>query len=1428
LPSLDKDALSKYVRTDCKRQLRLYLAKSDERGPQGMPEPQDPRPGIAEVTKAGHEWQAEKVTDLENVFGKTAVVSKPRVTPSGVRFDPIPLDATLRQTIAGGIFIVEGEFTVGPAFEHALGIVTHRAQFNLEYAGLRPDLLEVASPGTFSEIIDAAGEVYEVTTGDERLQLRVMDIKLTSEPSASYQLEVSYYSMVLAGWLIDQGLDERFVVARDCAVWPGSHEASKLVQSLLEWQNQHHHPTYQEMLDALSEDLEVVPFEVFALRLKRILQETVPEVLRTPWQQLDWHVDNRCRICNFLGAPWLRRDANGQLVPTWDDKHCRPEAEQSGHLSRVPFVSRGASSALRQAGVADLTALMARQPADPVFNEHQSLRATRTVIPERARAIANSGVAQIAPQSGTSAVMPRWADLRIYLSADFDPSSAITFAFGLKAFWIEPQPFGVTIQNRRNKSWPADTLVVDRRDLADERRELLSFLKKIQDILDEAYQLDSSTTVQFYLWDQLEEKHLGRVIGRHLPAILAAPGSLKNLAWLFPPEDVLPNPEQVTRQSPITIIRDVVRAVLAAPVAHYYTLLDIARGYHDPNLQPPLSNFGVHPLFEDYLGDQIPAERAHEIWGRLANPNWSARVTDLRRAVATRLGALEEVTKRLSTDLRQHLFQTAPPINITPPRWLSGVSLDGQLWYTFAKLNASLNGLEVHRIRAMPPHEREARFHSARLEKRLHEAHESQALIDLGVPLSRRQGARVYLMREASTEVKLRDSDFTVAISPEAETGFLDKSAYGFLDGTPLHSLLRPWTKTVDQLTQVTILAIDRDKRWIAVEPSSSYPTMLDDLEKHGLADFSSNAILDRTDADFFTGRLRDTLKKIANPRVATRNPALTMGTWSGAPRNPRITDHKPPADVLWDGAAMQQTSVSRGSLPAIKMKLEATLGTSLNASQWVAWELALSRRLQLIWGPPGTGKSTTTCSVIAGAVLAADQENRPLRVLVTASTYTAIDNVLLPVMNDLQTLVPSAKVVRVRSKSRQAPEGGCAAIDTPLDHHNPSTEIRALRDGLKTSDGITVVGSTPQQVHNLLVTGGELPVQEFFDLIVVDEATQVSVAESILALAGLAEHGAVVVAGDHNQLPPIRAAEPPIGLDSFVGSFYEYLRDIQKVTEAALDINYRSNETVVSFARRARYRAALTSHSPDLRLNLVAAQGQPASWPVELVWTPEWEALLDPDAPTVVFIHPDARSSQWNQFEGEVVTSLVTLLRDRALDRLENERDVNGNIIPTDNASLCADEDFWNRRVGIVTPHRAQQSLVIKRLQTTLGGDPTKNALIRDAVDTVERFQGQQRDTIIVSFALGDPDAIGEEEEFLLSFRRFNVMASRARAKLIVLISREIVDYLARDNDVLKDSALLKTYAQSFCDQSRPMTLHYTRAGQVLPVDGEYRFRKA
>jgi DNA replication ATP-dependent helicase Dna2 len=183
----------------------------------------------------------------------------------------------------------------------------------------------------------------------------------------------------------------------------------------------------------------------------------------------------------------------------------------------------------------------------------------------------------------------------------------------------------------------------------------------------------------------------------------------------------------------------------------------------------------------------------------------------------------------------------------------------------------------------------------------------------------------------------------------------------------------------------------------------------------------------------------------------------------------------------------------------------------------------------------------------------------------------------------------------------------------------------------------------------------------------------------------------------------------------------------------------------------------------------------------------------------------------------------LAFLLRRRLRAGLLGELGVDGELLLPSEA-LHDDATFWGRGVGIVTPHRAQQGLVISRLQQTFAADGATATAIRGAVDTVERFQGQQRDVIIASFALGDPDAIRDEEEFLLSLNRFNVMASRARAKLITLVSRDVVDHLPNDIEIVRASRLLKVYVDSFCNQSQAITLGYDD-GTHHVVEGEFRW---
>jgi superfamily I DNA and/or RNA helicase len=140
---------------------------------------------------------------------------------------------------------------------------------------------------------------------------------------------------------------------------------------------------------------------------------------------------------------------------------------------------------------------------------------------------------------------------------------------------------------------------------------------------------------------------------------------------------------------------------------------------------------------------------------------------------------------------------------------------------------------------------------------------------------------------------------------------------------------------------------------------------------------------------------------------------------------------------------------------------------------------------------------------------------------------------------------------------------------------------------------------------------------------------------------------------------------------------------------------------------------------------------------------------------------------------------------------------DVDGASKAAHHRQPTADE-FWGKCIGIVTPHRAQRALIIRELEKQFPGE--KN-LIEGAVDTVERFQGGERHTILVTFGIGDTDVIGGEEAFLMQLERTNVAVSRAMAKCVIVMPKTLAAYIPEDKKAIATAFALKDYIEEFCN---------------------------
>jgi len=344
------------------------------------------------------------------------------------------------------------------------------------------------------------------------------------------------------------------------------------------------------------------------------------------------------------------------------------------------------------------------------------------------------------------------------------------------------------------------------------------------------------------------------------------------------------------------------------------------------------------------------------------------------------------------------------------------------------------------------------------------------------------------------------------------------------------------------------------------------------------------------------------------------------------------------------------------------------------------------------------------------------------------------------------------------------------------------------------------------------------------FDIVVLDESSQIPVARSLGALALLKPKSRLIVAGDHLQMPPIFKIEPPKNSEFLVGSIQTYLlkRNFNSATVASCDLltNYRSHKCIVDYVKTLSYPARLQAHFPQTKLHLDTPIADPRfRWP-HAVWSEAWHAVLNPDVPLLTLLHDDPISSQGNRSEADIVSSLVVCLRASVSLNLDNRTLDNG---PQEDTLQGSDaERFWGKSIGIVTPHRAQRKLILDALGEFF---PDEAALIGEAVDTVEKFQGGERHTILVSFGVGDPDIIAGEEAFLMQLERINVAISRAMAKCkcVVIMPTTLAGHVPEDKKAVQTAHALKGFVDEFCNHSKPIEVLFPKPRTVT---GTLRWR--
>ncbi len=1459
---LGKRVISQFIRTGCRRRLRLDLYRGvAARRLADVPEKDARRPGLALLTQQGKDYERAKFKELEDIFPDLVVRGQLKAyeAEEDRAFEVIELEAVI-DGFAPNQLALEAQFQITDSFKvaHSLTDLEDGALvaggYPLSFEALRPDILQVRAPsGDARRIVTPSGALQRTAPEDPRLGLRIVDIKISGEPSPAHFGELAYYGMALAGWLQDTGRSNRFVVLAEAAVWPGAHDGSTMQKLLLE-DRAAGVPVLdlKRYLAGLDNDLEAMPPEVVLGRIQRFLRVDLREVLAEPdWRTLAWHIDSRCSGCDYLGYRWSRHEneaseAQAAGGPAVDARYCWPMAEASQHLSRVAGLTEGACGKLREAHVADIAAVSALPAGSPAFEQHQMLRAKRTVLRARAVTLRDDTPAAIPDRAGTSAVLPRFADIRVSLSADFDVGSGLSFALGYRIDYGVPnaaQPRGAAGPRfARAFGHIERPMLVLERALQSEGAILRTWLEHlVRDILRlqgeilAGYRVQGAAnktdvSLQFFLWDRLTFNHLCRVFGRHLD-LLQAPVrvgqvDVSPISWIFPADPLLEEADFVSRSSPITVVSDAVNSLMAAPIPHHYGVIDLAN-----SLEPESRNlqngerwyFHINKFYRDPLSDQIPSERGHEVWERASpfrDQDFQWHQEELRKVVKRKLHALSYVTEKLTRLLADDLSAEAPVVNAVfqPADRLTGVGDDGQILFQHTRLMAAAQRLEVDLLMAMPPHEREARFRSARVEARLQGGDRRDGLTRLGLAHRAGDGSvLLFRLHSRSREARLKEGEYTWSFLPEADLPQLQEMTVAqFKRQNPALDAALPiqqweWSKKLREGLTVTILRVDRGAQLLALEASDllAEALRLNLLQVNLDGAAGRFGILDPVALDVFTRKLRRTLEDttgIRNPPLAQHRPlfpALNVArVRAGRPRAGQV--NSPAAEFIWNANVLAATDTGLAAEPLLG--LAERIRPGLTPRQRDAIARAVTRRLTLWWGPPGTGKSLTAQAYLTALAVAAAAEGRALRIAVTGFTWVAIDNVArrLPEFLEAEGVADQVYLTRLCSSVTYGGVDPLLAnrltpMDDPLEERRMELERR-----LGQADGVTIVASTVDQLFKLADPARCAPL---FDIMLIDEASQLDVAHAVVALSKLAASSRVVVVGDDKQMAPIHPVEAPEGLEHLLGSVYDFFRHYRRhegpafaIEPVMLNRSFRSNREIVAFVREAGYGEDLEAAERNAGLRISTgrpvATTQPGDWPETLPFSPHLARILAPEKPLVAVVHNDRFSSQRNDAEADLATGLVLTLFKAGLRDLEAE-----------DGRLYTPEDFFRRGVGIVTPHRAQQAAVYDRLHAALPPTIDRN-LVFGSVDTVERFQGQEKAVMLASFGLGDADQIAAEEQFLFSLNRFNVTASRARAKFIAIISRRLVDHLPRDRQALEESRLLKHFVDGFLGQTEQIDL--------------------
>ena len=438
--------------------------------------------------------------------------------------------------------------------------------------------------------------------------------------------------------------------------------------------------------------------------------------------------------------------------------------------------------------------------------------------------------------------------------------------------------------------------------------------------------------------------------------------------------------------------------------------------------------------------------------------------------------------------------------------------------------------------------------------------------------------------------------------------------------------------------------------------------------------------------------------------------------------------------------------------------------------------EVLWAKDVAIVHGPPGTGKTTTLVEAINETLM------RESQVLVCAQSNMAVDWISEKLVDR------GVNVLRIGNPTRVNDKMLGFTYERRFESHPDYPQLWAIRKAIRELRKNRKKGSENyhQKMDRLKSRAAEIEIRinselfgearviactlvgsahrllegMKFGTLFIDEAAQALEAACWIPMRRASR---VILAGDHCQLPPtvksIAALRAGLGK-----TLMERIAENKPEVVTLLKIQYRMNDEIMRFSSDWFYGGKVES-APQIKYRSVLDYDHPITWidtsNEENQITIEGEDAPEDSASTASSVSAANQNSDLNfkeQFVGEsfgrinkAEAELTLLTLAEYFTKISKRRVLEERI-----------------DVGIISPYRAQVQYLKKLIKKYEFFKPYRRLI---SVNTVDGFQGQERDVILISLVRSNEEGqIG----FLKDLRRMNVAMTRARMKLIILGNKD------------------------------------------------------